>query len=111
MTDLVAGGLLLVGTFLYVSAGIGLLLFPSPYTRLHAAGKATTLGLVCLVLAAALRLTNPQDAAKLLLVVLFQVSTVPIAAHVMARTAHQRHIPLATPNAVNEWPEEEKAEE
>lgn len=111
MTNWIAGAFLLVGAGLFVAAGIGLVRFPSPYARLHAAGKATTLGLVCLILAAAFRLIQPQDSPKLLLVALFQVATTPIASHVMARTAHRRHVPLAHPEAVNEWPEEAWADE
>lgn len=110
MSDLVSGVFLVLGTVLFVSAGVGLLRFPSPYARLHATGKATTLGLVCVVLAAVFQLSDLRDTAKLLIVVLFQVSTVSVSSHVMARAAHQRHNPLSTPDAVNEWPEEEEAE-
>lgn len=110
MRDVITAALLVVGTILFISASIGLLRFPSPYARLHAASKATTLGLVCLVLAAAFQLTEPRYTAKLLIVVLFQVSTVPIASHVMARTAHRRRTPLSTPDAVNEWTEPEDVE-
>jgi multicomponent Na+:H+ antiporter subunit G len=110
MRDVITAALLVVGTILFISASIGLLRFPSPYARLHAASKATTLGLVCLVLAAVFQLTEPRYTAKLLIVVLFQVSTVPIASHVMARTAHRRRTPLSTPDAVNEWTEPEEAE-
>lgn len=109
MTNWIAAAFLLVGAALFVTAGIGLMRFPSPYARLHTAGKATTLGLVCLILGAAFRLIQPQDSLKLLLVALFQVATAPIASHVMARTAHRRHVPLADPEAVNEWPEDAEA--
>lgn len=111
MTDLATGFLIIVGTLLFVSAGIGMVRFPSPYARLHAAGKATTLGLISMVLAAAFQLVHVQDGVKLLLVVLFQASTVAVAAHVMARTAHRRQIPLGHADAVDEWPQERWADE
>ncbi|HWT80996.1 MAG TPA: monovalent cation/H(+) antiporter subunit G, partial [Candidatus Methylomirabilis sp.] len=50
LPEVVPALLLLAGTFLIVLTGIGLLRFPDVYCRMHAAGKAGTLGVACIVL-------------------------------------------------------------
>ena len=42
---------MVVGTFFMVVTGVGLVRFPDVYTRMHAAGKAGTVGIALLILA------------------------------------------------------------
>jgi len=87
--DVVSGVLLLTGTALAVVAGLGLVRFPDVFSRMHAATKPATLGLLCVILGAALPMEEGSDAVKLLLVAAFQFLTAPVAAHMIGRAAYR----------------------
>ena len=69
-------------------AGIGLVRLPDVFSRMHAATKPSTLGLLLVCLGAALVLDDGADRAKLLLVGAFQLLTAPVAAHMVGRAAY-----------------------
>ena len=87
--DLLSATLLLTGTGLALLAGLGLLRFPDVFSRMHAATKPATLGLLCVTLGAALRMEQDSDAVKLLLVAAFQFLTAPVAGHMIGRAAYR----------------------
>ena len=87
--DVLSGLLLLSGVALAVTAGLGLLRFPDVFSRMHAATKPATLGLLLVVLGAALQMEDRGDAAKLVLVGAFQFVTAPVAAHMIGRAAYR----------------------
>ena len=87
--DLVSGALLLSGVLLAVAASIGLVRFPDVYSRMHAATKPSTLGLLLITVGAALRMERGSDAVKLLLVAAFTFLTAPVAAHMIGRAAYR----------------------
>jgi len=87
--NLLASISLLLGAFLSVAAGIGLVRFPDALSRMHAATKPQILGLIFVVLAIAL---ESREWATLLLVipiVLFQMLTAPISAHMVGRAGYR----------------------
>ena len=89
MTADTAGAvLLLAGVSLTLVAGIGLVRLPDVFSRMHAATKPATLGLLLICVGAALRMEHAEDAVKLLLVAAFQFLTAPVAAHVIGRAAY-----------------------
>lgn len=90
--DVVTGALLLVGVALALLAGLGLLRFPDLFSRMHAATKPATLGLLCVMVGAALQMQDGSDAVKLLLVGAFQFLTAPVAAHMIGRAAYRSGI-------------------
>jgi multicomponent Na+:H+ antiporter subunit G len=83
------GGLILLSAFLSMAAGIGILRFPDVPTRLHAATKPQVLGLILICLAIALSLRSWPVVATLVPVVLFQLATAPLSAHMVARAAYR----------------------
>ena len=87
--DVLSGVLLLSGVALAVTAGLGLLRFPDVFSRMHAATKPATLGLLLVVLGTALQMEDSGDAGKLLLVGAFQFLTAPVAAHMIGRAAYR----------------------
>jgi len=87
--DALSAVLLLCGVALAVVAAIGLVRFPDVFSRMHAATKPSTLGLLLVVLGASLRMHDPGDAVKLLLVAAFQFLTAPVAAHMVGRAAYR----------------------
>ena len=87
--DLLSSALLLGGVGLAVLAGLGLVRFPDVFSRMHAATKPATLGIVLVTVGAALRQDQGDDAVKLLLVAAFQFLTAPVAAHMIGRAAYR----------------------
>lgn len=87
MTEVVASVLIVAGSLLALLAAIGLHRFDDVFARMHAATKPATLGLLLVLVGAALVLPIPGGVAKLLLVVLLQFTTAPVAAHLVARAA------------------------
>ena len=79
---------MLTGVALAVVAALGLVRFPDVFSRMHAATKPATLGLLLITVGAALRMTDEGDAVKLLLVAAFQFVTAPVAAHMIGRAAY-----------------------
>ncbi len=89
MLALVSSVLLLSGVFLSLVAAVGLVRLPDVLSRMHAATKPATLGLLLITVGAALRMQDASDAVKLLLVAAFQFLTAPVAAHMIGRAAYR----------------------
>ena len=88
-TEAVSSVLLLAGVLLAVVAAVGLVRLPDVFSRMHAATKPATLGLLLITVGAALRMEDSADAVKLLLVAAFQFLTAPVAAHMVGRAAYR----------------------
>ncbi|MEX2291437.1 MAG: monovalent cation/H(+) antiporter subunit G [Mycobacteriales bacterium] len=87
--DVLSSLLMLSGVALAVLAGLGLVRFPDVFSRMHAATKPATLGLLLVTVGAALRQDDGGNATKLLLVAAFQFLTAPVAAHMIGRAAYR----------------------
>lgn len=83
--------LLLAGTFFIFSSALGIIRFPGVFTRLHAATKAPTLGIISILLATFLFLYGSHQlvSGKLLLAILFIFLSSPVAGHMLSRAAHK----------------------
>ncbi|MFI7275064.1 monovalent cation/H(+) antiporter subunit G [Streptomyces sp. NPDC049879] len=86
--NLLTGVFVITGASFSVLAAIGVLRFPDPISRLHAAAKAQTLGVLLVMLGVAFQ-TPAKEAVVLALVVVFQLITVPVLGQVMGRTAYR----------------------
>lgn len=86
--------LLLLGTFFIFSSAVGINRFPGVFTRLHAATKAPTLGIISILIGAFLYLFGTQHivSGKLLLAILFIFLSSPVAGHMLSRAAHKSGI-------------------
>ncbi|WP_292830709.1 monovalent cation/H(+) antiporter subunit G [Microbacterium sp.] len=89
MIDVIVLVLILIGALLCLTASIGLLRFRDVPTRLHAATKPQVLGLILIAIAIGLSLGSWQVAAFLVPVVLIQLATAPLAAHMVGRQAYR----------------------
>lgn len=86
--DVVAAVLLLAGALQCLLGALGVLRLPSLLSRMQAATKPQTLGLLLILAGAALRV--PLDSAvTLLLVAVFQVITAPVLSQLMSRSAYR----------------------
>lgn len=88
---------LLVGAVLIFIAALGVARFPDLFTRMHAASKATSLGIGFMVAAVAIWLPSAGVITKAAAIILFFFLTTPIAAHMLSRAAYMLKVPL--------WPE------
>ena len=87
--DIAAGVFVVLGAALSLVAGIGVLRFPDALSRLHAGTKPQVLGLICIVIAIALAARSWSALLLLLPVVLFQLITQPVAAHMIGRAGYR----------------------
>lgn len=87
MAGIVAGACALAGALLMFLAGIGVLRFRDLYSRMHAATKATTLGLGLIGISAAILIDAGWP--KVTLAVLLVFVTAPAAAHFVGRAAYR----------------------
>jgi multicomponent Na+:H+ antiporter subunit G len=87
--DVVGAMLVVLGALLALAAAVGLLRLPDVVSRMHAATKPQTAGLVLVVLGTALLLRTSADVWMLLLVGAFQLITAPVTAHLVGRLAYR----------------------
>ncbi|TGB04227.1 monovalent cation/H(+) antiporter subunit G [Halobacillus salinus] len=104
---------LLIGTFFIVSGSLGILRFPDVYTRLHAATKASTLGVAGVMIGAFLFLFIEHDiiSGKLLLSIFFVLLTAPVSGHMISRAAHRSGVPLWDQSIKDDYEEVLKEEQ
>ena len=75
------------GVIMILLAAVGLIRFSDVYMRSHAAGKAATLGVCCVLLGAAFGLGGADAMVRALLAVVFLFVTIPVGAQLIARAA------------------------
>ncbi|WP_299180768.1 monovalent cation/H(+) antiporter subunit G [uncultured Neptuniibacter sp.] len=98
----------LVGGFLCLTGGIGLLRLPDFFSRVHAAGVTETLATPVLILG--ILIHQPElslDSIKLVLIMLIVLATNPTASHAMAKAAlhgGQRPVIFDQPKDNNDAP-------
>jgi multicomponent Na+:H+ antiporter subunit G len=85
----VAGIFLLLGAFLSLAAGVGLVRFPDVPSRLHAATKPQILGLLFILAAIAIEAHSWSTLLAVAPVLVFQMLTAPISAHMVARAGYR----------------------
>lgn len=82
--------LMLLGALLVFVAGIGVHRFFDSLARLHAAGKASSLGMVLLLAGAALRSAHVGIRFEFLLTGILLLVAVPLATHVLVRSIYRQ---------------------
>lgn len=87
--DTIALVLVLIGAVLCLTAAIGLVRFRDVPSRLHAATKPQVLGVVLICTAIALSLRSWPVVAFLVPIVLIQLATAPLSAHMVGRQAYR----------------------
>lgn len=87
--DILTGVCLVLGAFLSLAAGVGLLRFPDAIARMHATTKPQILGLVFILAAIALQDRRWTTVLVLLTILLFQMMTAPISAHMVGRAGYR----------------------
>lgn len=94
MTDVVTGLLWIVGSAFAFLAALGVVRMPDVFTRMQASTKASTLGLGCFLLGAALQLADLASIIRVVSIGAFIFLTTPVSAHVIARASYRAGVPL-----------------
>ena len=87
--DLVAAALVLAGSAFALTAAIGVVRFPDTLTRMHAATKPQVLGLLLVLVGAAIRLRGHADVGMIILTGLFTLITAPVVANRVGQLAYR----------------------
>lgn len=82
--DIVADVIMLVGALWFLLAGLGVARLGDSLARVHAATKATTLGMMLVVLGAALQLPL-DDGLRIALAIFLIALTNPLGGHLLGR--------------------------
>jgi len=86
MDKIIISVLILLGSFFILVAAIGILRFKDLYGRLHATTKATSFGLLLLLVGVSLFFNLFEAYVKALLIIIFIYLTAPLAAHSIAKS-------------------------
>ena len=102
LAQIVIALLLIPGCLLALIAALGLHRFPDLFCRMHAATKPATLGGVCIALGVGIALPLRESFVKVLLVVVLQFLTAPVAAHMVGRAAYNSGIEMSEHTVMDE---------
>lgn len=78
---------LLIGAFLSLSGGVGILRFPDFYTRMHAVGVSDTLAAGMILIGLMLQAPESLVVFKLMMILLMTLFINPSASHALAKAA------------------------
>lgn len=104
--DAIAVALILLGVGFSAISAVGVVRMPDVYTRMQAAAKAGTLGLACLVAAAAAHYAGSAQGwtvfVEVALILVFVFLTTPASAHLIAKAAYTTKIRMWQQTAYDE---------
>ena len=89
MKEIIILSLIFAGSVFILIAAIGLLRFSDVLSRMHATTKATSFGLLLIVIGVAWHFMTFAALVKALLVIVFIYLTAPLAAHSISRIIHK----------------------
>jgi multicomponent Na+:H+ antiporter subunit G len=94
VTDILTAFFWLAGAGFALLAALGVLRMPDVFTRMQASTKASTLGLGCLLVGAALQIGDLAAFIRVASIGAFVLLTTPVAGLVIARAAYFADVPL-----------------
>jgi multicomponent Na+:H+ antiporter subunit G len=86
MSELVISISIVTGALWILIAAIGVLRFKNLYSRIHASTKATSLGLLLIIVGVTIYFASWTVALKLSLIIIFIYLTSPLAGHSIAKS-------------------------
>ncbi len=87
--DLIGAVFLVGGAFFCLGGALGLVRFADVLARMHAATKPQVFGLLLVLLGVGFSIREPKVWLTLLVVILLQVLTAPVASHLIGRVAYR----------------------
>ena len=101
----------LIGSVLTLLAAVGVVRFPSVLARMHALTKASTVGLVLVLVGGAFSLDDANAITSLVLAGALQILTMPVGANLMSRATYGARGIESSVDTVDELAEDLAAEE
>lgn len=102
MTELIGQAARLLGGLLILAAALGAWRFRDFYMRMHAASKASSLGLGLMMLSVAIGEMDAVVWFKAVCGFVFLFLTAPVAAHLLGRAAYIHKVPLSEKSVTDE---------
>ena len=102
VADVITSVLLLAAVTFVLLGCIGLYRFDDVFSRIHAATKSITLGVILVAAGAALQLRDPGDTAKLAVAAVLQMISAPVTAHIIGRAAYWTGTELSPETVVDQ---------
>jgi multicomponent Na+:H+ antiporter subunit G len=93
---------MVIGAAFLLLAALGIVRMPDLFSRMQAATKASTMGIGCVMLAAAFHFGDIAVVARALAVIGFFFLTAPVTAHLIARSSYFVGVPLWEHSVVDE---------
>ncbi len=99
-----------IGLFFVLAGSIGLVRFPDIYTRIHATGLVSTLGVGSILIASLIYFNFEAHTfnVKELLVLSFLLLTAPVAIHMIGQAAYRTGVPLCRINVCDKLKDNEE---
>lgn len=92
MMDIIFVLLILLGSIFILVAAIGLVRFNDLYSRMHATTKATSFGLLLLIIGVGIFFSSGTVWLKAIMVIVFIYLTAPLAAHSIAKSDKEKEL-------------------
>lgn len=86
--SIVAGAFMILGSLAAILAGVGVIRFPTPYARFHAAGVASPVALLIASIGAVIEL-GFHDGVYLFIGAAAMTLTLPVGVHLLFRAVHR----------------------
>ncbi|SOC44129.1 monovalent cation/H(+) antiporter subunit G [Salinicoccus kekensis] len=104
ITEIITSFFVIVGTFFIFVSAIGLIRLRDVYTRTHAGGKSSTLGVMSIMFGAVIffLVTQGDFNFKLILTIIFVLMTAPLAALAVNRSAYRTNVKLDEATSMDE---------
>lgn len=100
--DVASAVLMLTGAAFVVLAGAGLHRFDDVFSRIHAATKAVTFGVLLVSAGAVLQLSAAGDVVRLVLAAALQLVSSPVGSHILARSAYHAGTELSPSTRIDQ---------
>jgi multicomponent Na+:H+ antiporter subunit G len=100
--DAIGAVLMLAGSLLTLLGAVGLHRFPDVFARMHAATKPATLGVVLILMGAAIVVGDFAVSSTLILIAALQLITAPVGAHMVGRAAYRAGTELSPATVIDE---------
>ena len=85
---------ILAGSLFILIASIGIVKMPDIYTRMHAATKATSWGIMLILLGVMIFFPFPGIIIKSILIIIFLYLTTPVAANLLGKSSLEMGLPV-----------------
>lgn len=104
MTELIVSFFVIVGSFFIFVSSIGILRLRDVYSRTHAGGKSSTLGVMSIMTGVVLFfwVTEGNFNLNIMLTIIFVFMTAPLAALAVNRSAYRTNVPMTDETSIDE---------